>query len=287
MSKQFPALPPDSRAPAPAHKPGTDFPSVARRRGSASGALRLPHALAGRSSWVVWQLLLPLVAFIAANFVLLQLGGDRWVAGHLYVWEGGRWALQDGFVTRTLIHEGGKRLSALAWFGVVACAVLAWRRPAWRAWRKPLLYLALAVLLSTSIVAWMKSWTHVDCPWDLVGFGGTRSYHDLLAVLPPHAAPGRCFPAGHASAGYAWLALFFFFGSTRPGWRWRGLAAGLCLGAVFGISQQLRGAHFVSHDVWTVTICWLVALLLHRAMFARDMATAPVRDALGIATRGT
>src|SRR3546814_8828398 len=104
----------------------------------------------------------------------LQLGGDKWHAGHLYLWEGGHWALKDGFITSTLIHEGGKRLSVLAWLGVVACAAVAWGKPAWQSWRRPLLYLALAVLLSTSVVAWMKSWTHVDCPWDPVGLGGTR-----------------------------------------------------------------------------------------------------------------
>src|SRR3546814_4858972 len=115
--------------------------------------------------------------------------------------------------------------SDLAWLGVVACAAVAWCKPAWQSWRRPLLYLALAVLLSTSVVAWMKSWTHVDCPWDLVGFGGTRSYHDLLAALPAHVPHGHCFPAGHASAGYAGVALFFFFGRTPPTWRWKGLAA--------------------------------------------------------------
>lgn len=278
---------PVPRPPAPAHPPGTDAPGAARRRGNAGGALRIAIPRIDPPARFARQLLLPLAGFVVANFVLLGLGGDRWIAGHLYLWEGGRWALQDGFVTRTLVHEGGKRLSALAWLGVAACAILAWRRPAWRAWRKPLLYLALAVLLSTSIVAWMKSWTHVDCPWDLAGFGGTRSYHDLLAALPPRAPAGRCFPAGHASAGYAWLALFFFFERTRPAWRWRGLAAGLCAGVVFGVSQQLRGAHFASHDAWTVMICWLVALLLHRAMFIREMARAPVRDTVGSETWST
>lgn len=257
-------LSPDADAPH-ARAPGAELPPSIQPR--QPDAIRL--ARTGVPSWLWWQLLLPLAAFVAANFVLLQLGGDRWIAGHLYLWEGGRWALKDSVVTSTLIHQGGKQASVLAWLGVVACTLVAWRRPAWRAWRKPLLYLALAVLLSTSLVAWMKSWTHVDCPWDLVGFGGTRGYHDLLAALPAHAPRGHCFPAGHASAGYAWLALFFFLGSTRPRLRWQGFAVGLGAGLVFGISQQLRGAHFASHDVWTLMICWVVALLLHRAMFAR------------------
>ena len=73
----------------------------------------------------------------------------------------------------------------------------------------------------------------------------------------PRAA---CFPAGHASAGYAWMALYFFFLATRPQWRWLGLAVGIVLGLLFGVVQQLRGAHFLSHDLWTAVICWSCAL---------------------------
>src|SRR3546814_7721096 len=99
----------------------------------------------------------------------------------------------------------------------------------------------------------ISDWSSDVCSSDL-----TRSYHDLLVALPPQAPVGRCFPAGHASAGYAWVALFFFFGGTRPQWRWKGLVAGLCAGLVFGVSQQLRGAHFASHDAWTLMVCWQI-----------------------------
>jgi membrane-associated PAP2 superfamily phosphatase len=33
---------------------------------------------------------------------------------------------------------------------------------------------------------------------------------------------------------------------------------------VFGISQQLRGAHFISHDLAAIAICWTCAVALHR-----------------------
>src|SRR5690606_36497508 len=94
---------PARRAAAQSHSPGTDLPGPARRRGSAGGTVRILQS--GMPAWFAWQLLLPLSLFVAANFVLLQLGGDRWIAAHLYLWEGGRWALQDGFITSTLIHE--------------------------------------------------------------------------------------------------------------------------------------------------------------------------------------
>jgi len=247
-------------------------------------------ALPGRPSWWFFQLLLPLTAFVLASLVLMVLGGDRWIAGHLYLWEGNHWALQNGLLTETVIHEAGKRISALAWLGVVIAAIVAWRRPALRAWCRPLLYLAACVLVATTVVAWMKSWTDVDCPWDLLTYGGKRSYHALLAALPAHAPVGRCFPAGHASAGYAWVALYFFFLATRPRLRWLGLGIGLGVGLVFGISQQLRGAHFMSHDVWTLMICWLTAVLLYRAILVRGSARRHARDpeaALHLSTGNT
>lgn len=76
-------------------------------------------------------------------------------------------------------------------------------------------------------------------------------------------AAQACFPAGHASAGYAWLCLYYFALLWRPSWRWAGLWIGLGAGLVFGISQQLRGAHFLSHDVATALICWLLSLGLY------------------------
>src|SRR3546814_14220120 len=105
--------------------------------------------------------------------------------------------------------EGGKRMRVLAWLGVVACAAVAWCKPAWQSWRRPLLYLALAVLLSTSVVAWMKSWTHGDGHGELVGFGGQRSNHDLVADPRAQGQPGHCCPAGHPWADNAWGAPCF------------------------------------------------------------------------------
>jgi len=123
------------------------------------------------------------------------------------------------------------------------------------------------------LVSLLKASSDLDCPWDLARYGGARAYHGLLYAYAGPSA--HCFPAGHASAGYAWLALFFFFAATRPAWRWRGLAAGAGLGLVFGIDQQLRGAHFLSHDLFTAMICWAVALGLSRWMLRPRDAGRP------------
>ena len=191
---------------------------------------------------------------------------DLRFADFLYAAQGGQWALKKAFITEHLLHVAGRDAVAAGW----ALVVLAWaatgRKPQWRGWRRPLAALALSVLLSTVLVASLKTFSSVDCPWDLARYGGDRVYVDIFSALLAGTPHRGCFPAGHASAGYAWLALFFFFQTVRPAWRWRGLAAGIMLGVVFGLSQQLRGAHFLSHDLWTAALCWLAAVAVHAAM---------------------
>ena len=230
----------------PLHHPGLD-------RIAAAPSTRNERFLFGH----FW---LPLLAFAVLAIGLMLLHGDAWVADRLYAWQGHRWALRDAFVTQGLIHIAGRDLSTAAWLAVAATWVVARLRPGMAALRTPLAYLALSTLLATALVAWIKSWSNMDCPWDLLRYGGDRPYVGLLGLRPLGLSRGVCFPAGHASGGYAWMALYFFFLMLRPRLRWFGLALGIVTGLVFGVSQQLRGAHFLSHDLWTATICWMSAL---------------------------
>ena len=65
------------------------------------------------------------------------------------------------------------------------------------------------------------------------------------------------------------MALYFFFLRVAPRWRHAGLGIGLLAGTVFGLAQQLRGAHFLSHDVASMAVCWSVACAVE-ACFGRS-----------------
>lgn len=213
-----------------------------------------------------WYLLLPVLLMIVLAIAAVVLKLDLRFADLLYAAQGGQWALKKTFVTEQLLHVVGRNAVAGAWLLVLVGWAATWRKPQWRRWRRPLAGLALSVLLSTVLVAALKAFSSVDCPWDLVRYGGEREYVDVFSALLAGAPHRGCFPAGHASAGYAWFALYFFFQSVRPAWRWRGLAVGIVVGMVFGFSQQLRGAHFLSHDLWTAALCWLVAVAVYAAV---------------------
>ena len=226
------------------------------------------------SSFYATHVWMPAIAFAAVSVLLMGLHGDFWLADRLYAMEGHAWTLQSGYFTQDLLHAAGRQASKDAWFVLLLMLVVSLFAPAARKWHRPLVYLLLATLLSTAAVGVLKRWTNMDCPWDLLRYGGNHSYYGLFTHRPSLLGQARCFPAGHASAGYAWIALYFFFAATHPRWRWWGLGFGLGVGLVFGIAQQLRGAHFLSHDLWALMICWLLALTLSRAMLPGRPAAA-------------
>lgn len=252
-------------------KPAAPGEVVALARGPGDGRRFRPGFAFGH----VW---LPLAGFLAILAVATIGRGDQWLADRIYEWGGQSWRLRDGFLADRLIHVAGRNLSAAAWLLALAAWVAARVRIDWRPLRRPLACLLLSVLLSTLLVAWVKSWSNMDCPWDLARYGGSRPYVGLFDVRPIGLGRGACFPSGHASAGYAWLALYFFLAVVSPRWRWLGLATGIGLGLLYGVTQQLRGAHFLSHDVCTAGLCWATALVLY-LLFRRgaDDAAADLR----------
>lgn len=213
------------------------------------------------------HLLLPLAAALGLSVILIPLRGDFWVADKFYALQGNAWALKSNRLVEYLLHIGGRTVSAIAW-GLVVVAYLKCRIAArFSKWRRPLAYLALATLLALVAVVAVKRMSGMDCPWDLTRYGGDRVFVSLFERRPEKMPGAACFPAAHASAGYAWVTLYFFFLITRPRLRWIGISSALATGAVLGFVQQLRGAHFVSHDVWALIICWLVALIVYISFY--------------------
>lgn len=212
-----------------------------------------------------------IVAYVAL-MLLLDIGGlDLWLASHWYKLQGHQWALQDYWLTEQVLHQGARKLNY-----VLASAVLLttayYKLIDTSQSQRATAYLALtlSLLLSFALIAYLKSITNVACPWSLQLYGGTEPYFHLWQQRPANLAYRQCFPAGHASVGYAWVALYYFFKHSRPEYRFIGLATGLSAGLILGLTQQLRGAHFMSHDITTLFVCVLCAKSCFAVMFRQN-----------------
>lgn len=139
--------------------------------------------------------------------------------------------------------------------------------------------LALTTLAALLTVSTIKLYSHTSCPWDLQEFGGVATHVSHWALGLRDGGTGGCFPAGHASAGFAFVGGFFAFRHVLPGTARRWLAGAMLVGLVFGMAQQVRGAHYMSHTLWTAWLCWTVAAGVDAAVsrwIAQTRSRAPV-----------
>lgn len=217
-----------------------------------------------------------LLTVYLALMLLLDIGGiDIWLASQLYALEGNQWALKEHWLTEDILHKGARKLNYLLAVAVLLTTLYyLWLDKTKPAFSKAYLALTLSLISSFALIAYFKAITNIACPWSLALFGGSEPYIHLLQPRPSYLTYSQCFPAGHASVGYAWVALYYFFRHSRPEYRFVGLAAALAGGLVLGVTQQLRGAHFMSHDLTTLFICVCCAKVCFALLFRSEKTAA-------------
>ena len=183
-------------------------------------------------------------------------GGDMALAA--WAGDGHGFALRDHWLLDAVLHDGARKL---VWLLELALCLGVWWPwgPLRRIGLGQRLQLAVTGLLAASAVSVVKSFSLTSCPWDLQEFGGLARHLSHWQVRPD-GGPGRCFPAGHASAGFGFLGGYFAFREGAPVVARLWLAGALAAGLVLGLAQQWRGAHFMSHTLWSGWLCWVVAL---------------------------
>lgn len=211
------------------------------------------------------HLAIPLITLIALTTYIELSGLDAALADKVYAWEGGSWTLKNAWMTKVLIHQAGKFFSLTLALLVITAVIASYFTPRLLKHQRELLFLLCAAAGSSGLVSILKDFSHVSCPWDFARYGGELPYASVLSQII-HLSGDGCFPAGHASGGYSWLAFYFLGMHKKSNYRWAGLGFALSVGMVFGISQQLRGAHFISHDLWTLGICWFFSLFMYKLM---------------------
>jgi membrane-associated PAP2 superfamily phosphatase len=214
------------------------------------------------------HLQVPLVLFVLLATVFAVTPLDVTIARAIFFdAANAQWIGAGSWTVNELLHTGGRWAIRVLLALVLAFWIATWVERDWRELRRPAAFFMIAALLSIGVVGLLKTLTNVDCPWDLAAFGGRFPYVELFADRPDALRVGRCFPAAHASSGYALLALYFTFRERHAALAKLGLALGLLTGLTFGLAQQARGAHFVSHDLWSAFLVWTVSLSVYAFAF--------------------
>lgn len=224
-----------------------------------------------------------MLAGAAATILLLGMGdADLLLADWMFDFHVHEFPWQHAWLTERVGHGTLKTaLTLLATLPVAACAWDALPRrlrgaralPAW--WQLRLRLLSACVVLVPAVAALLKRASVSHCPWELERYGGYQPYYRLLEHVPGWVEAGHCMPGGHASSAL-WLvglAVFWLPHAPRKA-AGAGLAA-LAFGAAVGWMQQMRGAHFLTHTLWTM---WLACAVLTALLAAQTVGRAVRRS---------
>ncbi|MEA1606273.1 phosphatase PAP2 family protein [Pseudomonas spirodelae] len=221
------------------------------------------------SRYFDFRLGLGIPLLLMALLLLLDPSGLDFAIERLFYQPGQGFIGKHSFWLEDILHDRAKQLVIV--FGVLAIIgfVISLLPSRFRVWRRSLGFLVLALGISTSVVTPLKALTAVHCPWSLSEFGGTETFTPLLSERAATDNPGRCWPGGHASSGFSLLALFFLLRDKRPRSARVALVFALGLGAVFSLGRMMQGAHFMSHNLWTLLFDWTICLLCYRWVLYR------------------
>ncbi len=167
---------------------------------------------------------------------------------------------------RNIFYVYPKKLIFLFAAVIASFGVYWWKKKTHLEWRRGCVRVLLSLTTVVLLAIGGKEVTRVHCPNALKEFGGAAPYVKLLEKYPSdyNDKRGNCFPAGHASGGFALFSLYFLFRQKkyqRLGW-----AIGFVLGWAMGGYQMLKGAHFLSHTLVTMFLSLVLISAIHLAL---------------------
>ena len=165
----------------------------------------------------LWASLIALV-LVLAFFELTNT--DLRLQEYLYLPLEKTWILKDpNLLYRKIFYTYIKYPIYLIGAAALVATLISFKKNIWPSYRKGLIIVTLSLIILPTFVAVIgKGVSNVQCPDDLNHFAGKIPYVKLFDHYPinPESSDGKyprghCFPAGHASGGFALLSLVCLF----------------------------------------------------------------------------
>ena len=203
-----------------------------------------------------------LLIVVIALFQFSQL--DILVQNFFYDFETKTWLINKNEpILKFFLYDGLK--NALIAFAVLILFSLIFfrKKTLIQEYKKGLIIVLLSAVFIPLIIGSLKAITNTPCPCNIVNFNGVYPDIKVFDSYPKdfvQPSKAKCWPAGHASGGFALMALFFLF--KTPINQKRALIIGLVVGWSMGTYKMLLGDHFLSHTIITMLISWLIILII-------------------------
>lgn len=213
------------------------------------------------------EIIATLLCLVSIFFLFELTNIDFFVQNYFYDNLTHKWLLfhQNGSLLDILFYSGIKKVIFVFGISMLFLYLYSFKESATtlREYRKGLLVVLLSIVIIPSVIGALKAISNVPCPCDFRSFGGDYPYIRALDVMPEGIIKKfKCYPAGHASGGFALMSLFFLFKTDRN--RITALIIAIGIGWSMGIYKMLVGHHYLSHTIVTMILSWLMILVIYK-----------------------
>jgi len=212
-------------------------------------------------------LVVSVLIFVILLFSFLEL--DIFFQDLFYIIAEKRWILsKDNQLLHFIFYDAVKRLLILFSLCILGIILFFYKHSFFNEHKRGLVIILLSMIFVPVIVGGLKAATNTPCPKNLIYYDGNYPDVKVLDRYPEEfkiESKIRCWPAGHASGGFALMSLMFLFKSKRN--RMLALVFSLIIGWAMGSYKILIGDHFLSHTIVTMLISWLVILIIAKCVY--------------------
>ena len=207
-----------------------------------------------------------IIMILVAVVMLFELSDlDAYVQQYLYNAESNSWLIdRDEPILHFILYSGIKKLFIMIVLMLLFLIIL-FRKVSWvKNNLKGLIIVVMSCFVIPLTVGAIKGSTNMPCPNQIVEFGGDYTKIGLFekADQSKDEINFKCYPAGHASGGFALLSLLFLFKSS--GSKRVTLISVLALSWSIATYKMFIGDHFLSHTIVTMLLSWIIVLIIVR-----------------------
>jgi len=199
---------------------------------------------------------------------------DIFIQNFFYDFETKSWLLdKNEAITKLIFYDGIKKILIVFALILLSSLIFFRNKEIIKKNKKALFLVLLSIIFVPLMISSLKAITNTPCPCNIEHFNGKYPNIKLLDDYPKdfvQKSKAKCWPAGHASGGFALMSLFFLFKSKTN--RQIALTGALLIGWSMGIYKMLIGDHFLSHTIITMILAWMIILSIEKLINIKQKA---------------
>ncbi len=218
------------------------------------------------------QLIITIILLVVTILFFQFSNVDVWVENLFYNSTTHTWLIdRDNKILKVIFYTGIKKL-LIAIAVMMLFALMVFRNSKIiKEYKKGLVIVVLSAIFVPVIVGGLKAITNTPCPKNTDIYGGVYPEVKVLDSYPKNFHQKKrvkCWPAGHASGGFALLSLFFLFKSRKN--KKRAIVLAMVIGWSMGLYKMMIGDHYLSHTIVTMLLAWLIIIIIAKILKSND-----------------